>query len=193
MHSGPLFAGVLAASILGSASLAQDLCDIPPSQWQERLEPLLVGQWEADNGPGIGKLGTLVQALPEEAPQLAVVSGGGDGSQMTMQSMDHTITYDIVFVPEEEWNYGASEGSPFASLARRKPEDLALLAGCDFDQIPRVRMQGSVPIQGTVLDMTLRFFLVSPNLLLGAGQWEMIAQGVNMEGRRVMALERVRE
>ncbi|KAA9008952.1 hypothetical protein [Histidinibacterium aquaticum] len=181
-----------ALALVASPVLAQAPCEIPPSQWQARLGPMLAGNWTVDNGPGVASLGGGGMPMGPEPSAPAVIAS--DGTRTTVSAPDYTMTMDVSFMPQETWNYGSSDpNSPFASLPALEHADIGLLAdgGCTTDELPRVLMQGSVPIQGTTtLDITMRLFMISPDMMTGAAQFRMMAQGVPIEGRRIITFTR---
>ncbi|QFT95237.1 hypothetical protein FIU86_20470 (plasmid) [Roseovarius sp. THAF9] len=183
----------LALLLLAAPAAADSICDIPPARWEAELGPLLVGPWTFENGPGIGKIGTLVRPLPPEPDQSADVLPRDETLGMLLYSSEATFFYDITFAPEQQWNFGGAPESPFADLAQLSATDLAGLAGddCAIDDLPRVLMQAEVEIDGTPMETTIRLFMISEDMLIGAGSWNMQPDGVPMEGRRVMRMTRI--
>lgn len=181
-------------SLIAAPAAADSICDIPPDRWEARLAPLLTGHWDVENGPGIGQFGTLVRPLPAEPVQHAEVLPADDGLGLGMMLVnpEGTLFYDVTFKTDERWNFGGAPDSPFADLAQRSPADIALLAGnnCSIDDLPRVLMQTETMIDGTRMETTIRLFMVSETMLVGAGAWSMQPDGVWMEGRRVMTMTR---
>jgi len=182
----------LALSLLAAPVAADSICDIPPHRWEAELRDGLVGPWIVDNGPGIGKFGTIVRQLPQEPDQKADILPHNESVGMLLHSPEGPLMYDISFVPDERWNLSSATDSPFADLEQLNSADIGFLAGdgCNIDDLPRVLMEAEAMIDGTRLEATIHLFMVNEEILVGAGAWIMLPDGVHMEGRRPITMHR---
>lgn len=104
--------------------------------------------------------------------------------ELTLTDDSGTITGTVVGAEEPRWDWPAGVGKPPIS-----GDDLAVVTGCEIDQLPRIVLSGSgTSADGQPIDYGYRLVEVQANLLVGILHWE----GGGFSSKRWVTLERNR-
>lgn len=187
------------AAGLAAPAAAQDAaapCGVTDAARLDAVARGLEGAWVSDFKAGYVVMGPMVMphgAAP--APEtgrlemrdgrLTIVPDGADG-------MDFTLDWETGV----DWSFDRQPSLPGGGVAANVPEleidddDIAVLAGCPVNDLPRLVGAASLPVDGGTMTMTVRLVVVSDDLVYGFQQVHGVARGQTVVERRPFVMSR---
>lgn len=188
----PGLAAILCLSLSGPV-LAQSspFCGQTSAEAWPAQADMLVGAWTIRHLAGWVEMGTMAMPFPPDPAADEVFVSVQDGEMV----LDHPEAQQpMAMRPAKEPRWTGSEKArpaPGAKDPLLAPDDAALaVAGCDQLELPRVIGTSNATVDGATMHFTMRLMLLDPNTLYGAFQAETVANGIPVNARRAVLLNR---
>ncbi len=173
---------VLSGAVVGLLLIAPASADEGNDLCGKHNQPAehFVGSYSMEVGSGYvtnGKMKIRATTTDTDTPTISV-----QGGNLILDDSAGTISGQVAGTEEPRWEWPAGVGKPPVSA-----DDLAVVAGCENDRLPRIVLSGTgTSADGKPLDYGYRLVETRPGLLVGLLHW----QGGGFSSKRWVTLER---
>ncbi|SEL49943.1 hypothetical protein [Halomonas daqiaonensis] len=184
-------------TVLTVPAAAQDdeaFCGVTDASTLEEVASQLEGKWISEAKAGYVVMGPMVMPHPAApAPKTGRLEMR-DGRLTIVPDNPEGIDLSLDWETGVDWSFGKQPSLPEGNDATNVPEldidddELAVVAGCPVNELPRLVGVDSLMVEGTSMTYTLRLIVVDPDLIYGFQQVHGIAGGHSIVERRPIVM-----
>lgn len=175
---------------------AESLCGITSASAREGVASELEGNWTTDFKAGYVVAGPMVMPHPAApAPETGRLEVRDQGLTIVPDNPEGLVL-PLEWEAEASWSFDREPSLPGGATASNVPDldidddDLATIAGCPVNDLPRLVGVGSVDSQGVSMTFTVRMMVVNEGLIYGFQQVDGTMRGQTVVERRPFVMSR---